>query len=275
MKKLVFLLALFLVFRPAHSAIYDCFLFFNELEILKIRLHELYNYVDKFVLVESVETFRGDSKPLFFQENKKLFEQYLDKIVHVIVEDTLQTHTAWERETFQRNQILRGLTTCVAKDLILISDVDEIIRPLVFDEFNTKLSSIPANSQYKMVLCKMPMYRYFFNCYDAKDSPWPGSIGIYFSDLQKTTPEICRTTRTNSPYIINDAGWHLTYMGGYERVLQKLASFSHAEYDTPYHRDLKTIEQKIAAMVVVQIDETFPQLIYDNQEYYKKNNFIK
>ena len=55
-----------LVFKgQGYAQIYDCFLFFNELEILDIRLHEMYEHVDKFVLVESVETFRGNLKPLY------------------------------------------------------------------------------------------------------------------------------------------------------------------------------------------------------------------
>ena len=33
--------------------IFDCFMYFNEDLILEIRLNELYNRVDKFVIVES------------------------------------------------------------------------------------------------------------------------------------------------------------------------------------------------------------------------------
>ena len=33
--------------------IYDCFNFFNELDILEMRLNILYDYVDYFVIVES------------------------------------------------------------------------------------------------------------------------------------------------------------------------------------------------------------------------------
>ena len=36
--------------------IYDCFTFFNELDILELRLQLLYDVVDKFVLVESTKT---------------------------------------------------------------------------------------------------------------------------------------------------------------------------------------------------------------------------
>ena len=51
--------------------IYDCFTFFNEFDILEIRLHEMNPWVDRFVLVESAETFSGNPKPLWFEENKQ------------------------------------------------------------------------------------------------------------------------------------------------------------------------------------------------------------
>ena len=46
--------------------IFDCFTFFNELELLELRLKMLSPYVDYFVLVESNITFRGDSKTFLF-----------------------------------------------------------------------------------------------------------------------------------------------------------------------------------------------------------------
>ena len=64
--------------------IVDCFIFYNELKMLKFRLKYLYNYVDHFVLVESTKTFTGTPKPLFFQNNKHEFLEYLDKIIHVV-----------------------------------------------------------------------------------------------------------------------------------------------------------------------------------------------
>ena len=68
--------------------IYCCFQFFNEFELLKLKLEELYNIVDYFVLSESKKTHSGFDKPLYFKENKHLFSKYTDKIIHQIVTDT-------------------------------------------------------------------------------------------------------------------------------------------------------------------------------------------
>lgn len=69
MKKFVLIVLLFLPLW-LNAKVYDCFPFFNEFELLKIRFDELNDVVDYFVLVESVETQRGNPKPLHFQEKK-------------------------------------------------------------------------------------------------------------------------------------------------------------------------------------------------------------
>lgn len=273
--KLSFLLFLTFITIKIHSKIYDCFIFFNELELLEIRLTELYDHVDKFVLVESRETFRGNLKPLYFEENKHRFEKFLDKIIHVVVEDRLAVSSAWDREEFQRNQIVRGLKQCDDNDVILISDVDEIIRPSKVSEIVYVLSHIPAG-QLKIVLCNQTLYRYYFNRFDKKDSPWPGSLAIFYKDLKQCCPEYCRklAQRRLIPYVVNDAGWHFTYMGGHSRVVTKLAAFSHAECDTPANRDAKNLYNKIQALPLVPIDGSYPMTIVNNIQKYVKEDFI-
>ena len=67
--------------------IFDCFSFFNELDILEIRLNVLAPVVDKFVLVEAVRRHSGEPKELYFEKNKQRFAPFLDKIIHVVVDD--------------------------------------------------------------------------------------------------------------------------------------------------------------------------------------------
>ena len=59
--------------------IIDCFIFANEVELLKYRLAVLYNVVDKFVIVEARHTFSGIEKELSYNKNKKLFtKEYIN-----------------------------------------------------------------------------------------------------------------------------------------------------------------------------------------------------
>ncbi len=127
---LIILLAGFFLYpRWSHSQpmVYDCFLFLNEFELLDIRLHEMDSVVDRFVIVESAETFRGNPKPLNFPTQADRFSQFADKIIYIPLTEPLITDNPWVREAFQRNQIMRGLVDCKDTDIVMISDVDEIV----------------------------------------------------------------------------------------------------------------------------------------------------
>ena len=50
--------------------IYDCFTFYNELDLLEMRLEILSDSVDFFVLVEANKTHSGREKELFFHKHE-------------------------------------------------------------------------------------------------------------------------------------------------------------------------------------------------------------
>ena len=64
------------------SKIYDCFNFFNELDILELRLNTLYDHVDFFVIVESDVTHSGEPKKFFYEEHRERFSKFADKILN-------------------------------------------------------------------------------------------------------------------------------------------------------------------------------------------------
>jgi hypothetical protein len=72
-----------LTMRSEPLRIVDAFPFFNEIEMLRVRLAELSPVVDKFILVESEMTHSGKPKELLFEQNREMFEPWLDKIIHV------------------------------------------------------------------------------------------------------------------------------------------------------------------------------------------------
>ena len=52
--------------RRPPCRIFDGFMFFNEIELLDIRLHELCDVVHRFVVVEATRTFTNLPKPLYY-----------------------------------------------------------------------------------------------------------------------------------------------------------------------------------------------------------------
>jgi len=107
--------------------VYDCFTFFNELDLLELRLHELSHVVDHFVLVEATHTHSNQPKLLYFEENKDRFREFLPKIIHIVVDDSPQNpEDRWAWDSFQRDAIMRGIKDCKPG----IDQYDELMEAL-------------------------------------------------------------------------------------------------------------------------------------------------
>ena len=108
--------------------VFDCFIFFDEYDMLDIRFAELDPIVDFFVIVEATKTFKGADKPLNFADNIARWAPYRDKFIHVVVDDFPETNDPWVREHWQREAMLRGLKYAKPDDYVILSDCDEIAR---------------------------------------------------------------------------------------------------------------------------------------------------
>ncbi len=251
----------------ARPMVYDCFLFLNELELLDIRLHEMGDVVDKFVIVESAETFRGSPKPFNFALHADSFHEFADKIIYIPVNERLATDNAWDREYYQRNQIMRGLIQCQDEDIILISDVDEIVN-------QAGVSAMCSAIESGATLYAGASQRYHSNYLNsAPGGFWRGTVATTYNLLKKVLPQGIRNIKDSVPVIAG--GWHFTWQGGVDRDLYKLGAYSHAESDTPEEREAKRykIDHPYSCQVV-EIDDTFPAYVLQNQEYFESIGFI-
>lgn len=226
--------------------IYDCFTYFNEIELLELRLNLLQDVVDYFVVVEANKTHKNNNKEFNFAKNTAILHEYLDKIIYIQVED-MPSHpgNAWELENFQRNCITRGLTNSCPEDLVIISDMDEIPAPAAIKllaenegsgELCTgdsrrniaQLVTVPESllKHYGRSLLditplafEQTLFCYFVNC-RCKEK-WHGSTITKAKHL--AVPQLFRDYRNVFPRIGN-GGWHFSYLGGVDRILVKLNS---------------------------------------------------
>jgi beta-1,4-mannosyl-glycoprotein beta-1,4-N-acetylglucosaminyltransferase len=218
----------------------DTFTFFNELPMLLLRLTELDDVVDTFVLVEATITHSGLPKPLFFQENKSMFEKFLHKIVHVVVEDlpNLPDTGTWVREEAQRTAIYRGLSqlTLDPEDLVIVSDLDEIPDSSMIRSVKERGISDSIHCLY------MDMYYYNTSCKMA--DLWKHAKIMHFRQL-KESPNL-NTIRLEYRYpYLHPAGWHFSYFGDADLIRTKLKSFAHNEFDTDFYTDTDRIQKMI------------------------------
>lgn len=245
-------------------SVWDSFTFFNEFDVLEIRLEELDAVVDRFVVVEATRTFSGKPKPLFFQENRARYERFLPKIVHVVVEDLPEDGPAWGREAFQRDAILRGLGDAAPDDLVLIGDVDEIprasaVRYLVENQAD---AAVTFQNTYYWKLN-------FQNVRGAAHDP----LTLLVRRRLLGTPQQWRLARFGLPGL-GGAGWHFSYLGNEEAIRRKIDAFSHQEFNKPEFTE--TILERLERgedlfrregfeWRVVDVDESFPAWVLANR----------
>lgn len=214
--------------------IFDCFTFFNEIELLELRLMELYDFVDFFVIVEANKTHTGKEKEFIFEKNKNIFEKYLNKVIYVKVEDlpTYDINNIWIPENFQRNCILRGLHNIEIGDKVIVSDIDEI------PNIETIKKVLNQNNPVTLI---QDLFYYYVNC--KQNCIWFGTIiGTYgyFS-----TPQELRNLARSGYNPVNNGGWHYSFMGGSEKIKIKVENIAESSYIIDQIGDVNEIEHKI------------------------------
>ncbi len=258
--------------------VYDCFLFYNELELLELRLNEMYDHVDKFVIVEACETFRGQPKSFFYEENKDRFEKYADKIIHIKLTEPFPTENPWVREWHEREHLIDGLQDCWDNDIVFISDLDEVVRSTCIPDIVEKLLS----RQVQALVCSQKMYYGYLNRYQGD---WPGTVCTTYKDVRRLGVPLIRRLRNMRPVRLRksriskivripEAGWHFTSMGGIDRHIKKIESFSHSELDTPEYKTKENLLRLIHSLKLQDIDDSYPRFILENKAYFERLGFI-
>ncbi len=219
----------------------DCFLFYNELDMLRYRLDYLYDTVDFFVLVESTLTFAGSNKELHYENNKTLFEKYNDKIIHIIVKDLPtkeETDNTWVREKMHRNCIQRGLININDNDIIIINDLDEIP-----DKNTLKIIKESKNMENVPYALEQDMYYYNLTCKASNKWYHPKLVNYYtYKNIFNSNADNIRSC--NYYNIIGKGGWHFSYFGDINFIKNKIMNFSHQEYNNEnYLNDEKILRQ--------------------------------
>lgn len=250
--------------------IYDCFLFFNELELLELRLELLYDKVDYFVISECDYTFSGIKKPFYYNENKHLFTKYHDKIIHLMSEnsndisripDRIKNSSVvdfgnpiWCREWIQRECIKKALVNCYDTDIIITSDLDEIPDPsLILNDPSKKYSMRQHNMIYS------PNWK---NITEV----WVGPQMVPYHIVRDSYINELRSDRFNMDIL--EGGWHLTYMGGYDRIKTKIESYSHQEFNNDYVKNniknnLINMKDVLGRDIQIQICDILPKTAVD------------
>lgn len=228
--------------------IFDCFMYFDEDEILDLRINILNEKVDYFVIVESTYNHKGENRKLLFNINK--FERFKKKIIYLVYDQiphrvkeikdndsekikiNKHIYNAVFRENAQRNYIINGIKDADKDDIIIISDIDEIpnINSCNFSKIKNEI-----------IIFKQDMFHYKYNLC-IPNFKWSGSKAVkkkklispqWLRNIKNRKYPIYRidTFFSEKKYInikmIENGGWHFTNIKTANEILHKYKSYLH------------------------------------------------
>lgn len=245
---------------PKRHKIVDYFIYFNEKELLELRIHMLRDYVDKFVIVDADRTFTGKPKPFTCKDTLKelgLWDENKIEVVELQLhsdEDEVQytdndryyNHNdeakmrVGSRERLQRDGLLKVIHQFDLDTIFIVSDCDEIINPKNI-QF---ISQIVRSDQSKII--KIPLVylqgRADLRVYDSNsNTPYQWDCSMFMATKQQLLVHGPNDIRSNfnisypigyvgeGPIRYEDLGWHFSWMGDLDR--KKVKSYSYSHYD--------------------------------------------
>jgi beta-1,4-mannosyl-glycoprotein beta-1,4-N-acetylglucosaminyltransferase len=273
--------------------VYSATQFFNELDLLELRLETLNPVVDYFIISESTKTHSGLDKPLYFEENKDRYKKFHDKIIHQKInytpnnyDELVEMHNvakyvnadttqrvckhifsadwfdkgvdSYLRDTFEKEALLYPLVNHSAKDtdVVLLGDLDEIPRPEIIKD----LMRVFSNNwgQQDVYHLFHDMFYYYLNLQKVNE-PWHGTLATTVGVFKKLGFSHMRTHKPG--YKIDNAGWHFTYMGGVDKIKTKVKSWGEQSLNQPY--------------IVDQIEDSVKNGIENKQDlFFRPANFL-
>ena len=265
------------------SKIIDCITFFNENYMFDFRYNILKEYVDHFIICESVYDHRGKPKKKNF-----IKKDYFDskKIKYFVLECAFPTNTSiWKNQAIQREFLLKCTDFADSEDFIFFSDPDEIPKPELLANFKLK-------KKYGIFMQKC--FNYKFNLFNKYESPWEGTRVCKKKNLksidfmrQKVKSKnlkynFLRFDKEKSIEIFKEAGWHFNNILSPEEISLKLKTFAHSQFADEKFSSTSVIKKRIDKCIdlfgrghqymKVEIDNTFPNYLKKNQN--KFNKFI-
>jgi beta-1,4-mannosyl-glycoprotein beta-1,4-N-acetylglucosaminyltransferase len=249
--------------------IIDAFIFYNEIDILKLRLFYLADVVDYFVICESNTTFSGAPKPYYLDQIiDSLPKEIVSKIIRIKVkeEELLEKHLEdinipeipnfntsieWRRERLQRDALTSITSRFSPDDFFILSDADEFPK-IELIQMWAKIISHLKGTEFVYLLHQTTFYYNFFTYYHI----WAGSIFCNIRTVEKFGCDLLRYQRAFKKPLLN-AGWHFSYVGDLEFIKNKINCHAHQELNLPKYKENSNILDAISQQ----------QDLYDRTKY--------
>jgi hypothetical protein len=232
----------------------DCIIYNGE-PIIELRLEYLYNVVDIFIIIEGGYTFNNIKKEYYFEKYTTIFNKYKSKIIFIKIPNfpneynseyleykdmyDIDKQTFFFNECYQRNYIKIFLTENIKCEYIcMICDCDEIPSIDIIT---------PIKNNY--LLFNKPIYLcmdfFYYNFKWKTDNKWTRSFCINNIGIKNCNLSYIRNMIDNDYFMINNAGWHLSYFMNLNNIIKKINLYSHQNNNNNIYYINKCINEGI------------------------------
>ena len=266
--------------------IFDCITFYNANMLFDLRYNILKDHVDYFVVCEANKTHTGHYKGYNF--DNKFKSKYGEKIIYIKVDDLPEINIKGKKDyhllKIQMENLFKGIVNAKDNDLIIFSDEDEIPNPSTISHFKKE--------DYKFGLFLQNMYYYKFNILglDEGDGNWAGSRICKKKNLKSFFDfKILKKKNINYPFwridkeksiqLIENGGWHFTYLMTPNEISKKIENMAHTEFNKEKFKNLDNIKKNIDNLIdpfgrnlrlkKIKIDDSYPKYLLKNLNLYK------
>ena len=243
----------------------DLFPYNGEAAMLQMRLRETADWIAGFVLVEAGETFPGRPKPLHFRDDPAAAAgPHVGRITPIVVpRPPGHIDYTWAREFFQKDCSVLGLDgLCGPDDLVILSDVDEILARAAVEGFQGDVASGALRT-----------FRFFINCELVSQSPHLKAAVTHARQAAAHGWNYLRlgAIRYRRGEYLPNAGWHFSSIGSAEWLGYKMQCTAHEEWSYMdkgfFERMLPKLRRSVGpGFHRCEIDDSFPACIRENRE---------
>lgn len=224
------------------AKVLDTFLFYNELDLLKVRLAYLGEHVDQFIITEANIDFAGKPKPFLLNAELIRSLPFSEKIVYhqeFINLDSFawrykrfryqnrKSKFLWTIQDAQRNSLLKPLRNYSKNDIVIFSDLDEFPAiPALHEAINTL--NLSSSNPDRLALSLQQLFFYFNVNSCAHEDLFYGSVLAQNAAVFHFKPHKLRADKNDLPHI-ESGGWHFSYFMDEEKIINKVLAISDVE----------------------------------------------
>jgi len=236
------------------SLIIDAFPFFQEIELLRVRLEYLGETVDRFLISESNIDFAGNKKdyrltdeiirslPFSHKINviKSGFSDFETNFIYKIAKKIKWRKPLYWIQFKQRNILHKQISKIDSQGILFFGDLDE------FPNVNDTRGCVAA-------LQKNPDEIYTFNqlplvynlSTQSRNEDWPGTVVCNLEKAQSLTPNKLRKRRSLEKTI--GSGWHFSYFGDIKQIQKKVVSLAPSEKQFEFQNTCESDVEKLVS----------------------------